>query len=46
MSVQTLEKPKIASGEKILSYIKLKPYFSEDNFVLYHGDSLKQCNYS
>src|SRR3989338_4121213 len=41
MSVQTLEKPKIASGEKILSYIKLKPYFSEDNFVLYHGDSLK-----
>jgi site-specific DNA-methyltransferase (adenine-specific) len=25
--------------EKILSYIKQKPYFSEDNFVLYLGDS-------
>jgi site-specific DNA-methyltransferase (adenine-specific) len=26
---------------KILSYIKQKPYFVEDNFVLYHGDSLE-----
>ncbi len=30
------------SGErKILVSIKQKPYFSTDNFVLYHGDSLK-----
>ncbi len=29
------------SSNKILSYIKQKPYFSKDNFVLYHGDSLK-----
>jgi len=27
--------------EKILSYIEKKPYFSGDNFVLYHGDSLE-----
>ena len=26
--------------EKILSNIKQKPYFTEDNFVLYNGDSL------
>lgn len=26
--------------EKILANIKQKPYFNEDNFVLYHGDSL------
>jgi len=28
-------------GRKILSYIEQKPYFSEDNFVLYHGDSFE-----
>lgn len=28
-------------GEKILSNIKQKPYFSKNNFVLYNGDSLK-----
>lgn len=27
-------------NKKILSCIKRKPYFNEDNFVLYHGDSL------
>ena len=27
-------------SEKILSHIKQKPYFSENNFVLYNGDSL------
>lgn len=27
--------------KKILSSVKEKPYFSEDNFVLYHEDSLK-----
>ncbi len=27
-------------SDKILSYIKQKPYFSENNFVLYNGDSL------
>ena len=27
-------------GSKILSNIKQKPYFSENNFVLYNGDSL------
>jgi site-specific DNA-methyltransferase (adenine-specific) len=26
--------------KKILSNIKQKPYFSQDNFVLYNGDSL------
>ena len=31
-------------GKKILSSIKQKPYFSKDNFVLYHGDSLKILN--
>ena len=31
----TLEKPK-----KVLSSIKLKPYFQKDNFVLYNDDSL------
>lgn len=41
MPVQVLENPKTETGEKILSYIKVKPYFSEDNFVLYLGDSLK-----
>jgi site-specific DNA-methyltransferase (adenine-specific) len=30
----------IQTEKKILSSIKQKPYFSEDNFVLYHGDSL------
>lgn len=29
------------SQDKILSKIKQKPYFSKENFVLYHGDSLK-----
>ena len=41
MPVQVLEKPKIVSEEKILGHVKLKPYFNEDNFVLYLGDSLK-----
>jgi len=41
MPIQTLETSKTKSKEKILSYIKIKPYFNEDNFVLYHGDSLK-----
>lgn len=30
-----------AEKEKILSSIKQKPYFLEDDFILYHGDSLK-----
>ena len=29
---------------KILSNIKQKPYFSEDNFVLYNGDCLDILN--
>lgn len=28
-------------SRKILSYIKQKPYFVRDDFVLYLGDSLK-----
>ncbi len=39
MPVQTLQLPQVSS--KILSYVKFKPYFSEANFVLYHGDSLE-----
>lgn len=31
----------IKKDVKILSYIKYKPYFLKDNFVLYHGDSLE-----
>ena len=31
----------VITEEKILSSIKQEPYFSKDNFVLYHGDSLK-----
>ena len=27
-------------SEEIFATIKQKPYFSENNFVLYHGDSL------
>ena len=27
----------MAPGKKILSFIKQKPYFSKDNFVLYHA---------
>ena len=42
MPVQILQLPQVSS--KILSYVKLKPYFSEDNFVLYHGDSLDLLN--
>lgn len=34
----------MADNKKILSSIKQKPYFSEDDFVLYHGDSLKILN--
>jgi site-specific DNA-methyltransferase (adenine-specific) len=41
MPLQTLETIKTRPEKKVLSHIKLKPYFSEDNFVLYHGDSLK-----
>jgi site-specific DNA-methyltransferase (adenine-specific) len=29
---------------KILASIQLKPYFSKDNFVLYHGDSIELLN--
>jgi len=28
-------------NQKVLSGIKQKPYFTENNFVLYNGDSLK-----
>jgi site-specific DNA-methyltransferase (adenine-specific) len=31
----------MAKDEKILSYVKQKPYFIGDNFVLYHGDSFE-----
>ncbi len=31
-------------NKKILSHIKHKPYFSEDNFVLYKGDGLDLLN--
>lgn len=27
-------------GNKILSSVPIKPYFKQDNFVLYHGDSI------
>ena len=27
--------------KKVLSHINETPYFKKDNFVLYHGDSLK-----
>lgn len=29
---------------KILSTIEIKPYFKQDNFVLYHGDSISLIN--
>ncbi len=29
---------------KILSFIDIKPYFKQDNFVLYHGDSISLLN--
>ena len=34
----------VVADRKILSVIKNKPYFSKDNFVLYHGDCLDILN--
>jgi len=30
----------LAASPKILSKIEIKPYFQEDNFVLYQGDAI------
>lgn len=46
MTPQALQEAKTIKEKKILSTVKAKPYFNEDNFVLYHGDSLKLCNCS
>lgn len=31
----------LVTDKKVLAYVKLKPYFQKDSFVLYHGDSLE-----
>ncbi len=42
MSIKTLEENKISTQkEKILTGVEQKPYFSQDNFVLYNADSLE-----
>lgn len=37
-------KDMVVAERKILSIVKNKPYFSKDNFVLYHGDCLDILN--